>query len=71
MLSLNQTLCGVSYSQSQTENGGIVVKVVHHFVAGGAVHLYMSIEEQKVIFVNVSDILLTILRYILVVIPNY
>lgn len=31
----------VSYSQSQTEDGRSVVKVVDHFVVGCVVHLYM------------------------------
>lgn len=30
-----------SYSQSQTEDGGSIVKVVDHFIVGCVVHLYM------------------------------
>lgn len=36
----------ISYSQSQTENGGSVVKVVDHFIVGCVVHFYMP-ERQK------------------------
>lgn len=32
----------ISYRQSQTEDGGGVVKVVDHFIGGCVVHLHMS-----------------------------
>lgn len=34
-----------SYSQSQTEDGSRVVKVVDHFIGGCVVHLHMSVKQ--------------------------
>lgn len=44
---INEGLNVISYSQSQTEDGGSIVKVVDHFIVGCAVHLYMPERQNR------------------------